>query len=104
MQELTIANGNIKTIEVSLVPGTALDEVVVLGSRSLVQRTNLHTAVPVDVFTAKQLELTGQASLTQMLNYSAPSFNASRPHNNEPATLRGLNPDHANSCKWYPPP
>ncbi len=94
MQELTIENGNTKNIEVGLTPGSQLDEVVVLGSRSLVQRSNLNTAVPVDVFTSQQLVQTGQMSLTQMLNYSAPSFNASRPHNNEPATLRGLNPDH----------
>jgi iron complex outermembrane recepter protein len=94
MQELTIENGNTKTIEVSLTPGGDLGEVVVLGSRSLVQRSNLNTAVPVDVFSAKQLAQTGQVSLTQMLNFSAPSFNASRPHSNEPVTLRGLNPDH----------
>ncbi len=64
-----------------------------LGSRSLVQRSNLNTAVPVDVFSAQQLAQTGQTSLTQMLNFSAPSFNASRPANNESVTLRGLNPD-----------
>lgn len=94
MQQITIADGDTKNIEVSLTPGSELDEVVVLGSRSRVQQSNVNTAVPVDVFSAKQLEQTGQVSLTQMLNYSAPSFNASRPHNNEPATLRGLNPDH----------
>ncbi|HUP13197.1 MAG TPA: carboxypeptidase regulatory-like domain-containing protein, partial [Niastella sp.] len=81
MQELTIENGNTKNIEVVLIRGAELGEVVVLGSRSLVQRSNLNTVVPVDVFTSKQLEQTGQVSLTQMLNYSAPSFNASRPHN-----------------------
>lgn len=94
MQELTITNGNTKTIDVSLIPGAELDDVVILGSRSLVQRSSLNTAVPVDVFSAKQLEQTGQVSLTQMLNFSAPSFNASRPHSNEPVTLRGLTPDH----------
>jgi iron complex outermembrane receptor protein len=93
MQDLIVEDGSTKTIDVSMIAGGDLGEVVVLGSRSLVQRSNLNTAVPVDVFSSKQLEQTGQVSLTQMLNYSAPSFNASRPHNNEPATLRGLNPD-----------
>lgn len=90
---LTITGAETKNIAVSLIKNEELEEVVVLGSRSLVLRSNLHTAVPVDVFSAKQLEQTGQVSLTQMLNYTAPSFNASRPHNNEPVTLRGLNPD-----------
>ncbi len=44
MQEMTIENGNTKTIEVSLIPSGDLGEVVVLGSRSLVQRSNLNTA------------------------------------------------------------
>ena len=94
LQEVTVTSGKTNNIEVSLKPQGELGEVVVLGSRSHIQRSNLNTAVPVDVFSTKQLEQTGQVSLTQMLNYSAPSFNASRPHNNEPATLRGLNPDH----------
>jgi iron complex outermembrane receptor protein len=112
LQEVTVANGNTQTVEVSLLPTGELDDVVVLGSRSLVQRSNLNTAVPVDVFTARQLEQTAQVSLTQMLNFSAPSFNASRPSINEPVTLRGLNPDQLlilvngtrrHSMAWIPP-
>ncbi len=71
-----------------------LGEVVVLGSRSNAQRSNLNTPVPVDVFSNKQLLQTGQISLTQMLNVVSPSFNASRELLNEPATLRGLDPQH----------
>jgi iron complex outermembrane receptor protein len=93
-QDVNVTNGDIDGIDINLVPAAGLDEVTVLGSRSLVQRSNLNTAVPVDVFPARQLVQTAQASLTQMLNYTVPSFNASRPRNNEPATLRGLNPDH----------
>jgi len=37
---------------------------------------------------------TGQVSLTQMLTFLAPSFNASGETLNEPVTLRGLDPDH----------
>ena len=62
IQDLNITNGNTQTVDVSLVTAENLDEVTVLGSRSLVQRSNLNTAVPVDVFTAKQLEQTAQAS------------------------------------------
>jgi iron complex outermembrane receptor protein len=92
-QEVTVSNGTSQTVDVTLIPAPNSGEVVVLGSRSLVQRSNLNTAVPVDVFSAQQLEQTGQVSLTQMLTFSAPSFNASRPLINEPVTLRGLNPD-----------
>jgi iron complex outermembrane receptor protein len=36
---------------------------------------------------------TGQTGVSQMLNYTAPSVNASRQTLNEPITLRGLYPD-----------
>ncbi len=93
LHEVNITNDNASTIDIRLEPSGNLDEVTVLGSRSLVQRSNLNTAVPVDVFSAQQLVQTAQASLSTMLNFSAPSFNASRPSSNETVTLRGLNPD-----------
>jgi iron complex outermembrane receptor protein len=93
LHEVNITNDNASTIDISLEPSGNLDEVTVLGSRSLVQRSNLNTAVPVDVFSSQQLVQTAQASLSTMLNFSAPSFNASRPSSNETVTLRGLNPD-----------
>ena len=51
-------------------------------------------AVPVDVFSSAQLAQTGQTNLMQMLNFTAPSLNASMQIMTEPVTLRGLDPDH----------
>ena len=71
-----------------------MGEVVVVGSRSATPGSNLNTPVPADVFSPKQLVQTGQMNLTQMLNFAARSFNASRELYNEPMTLRGLDPQH----------
>jgi iron complex outermembrane receptor protein len=91
---ITVDVGSVKNFEFELVPNELLGEVVTLGSRSNFQRSNLNTPVPVDVFSSVRLKETGEISLTQMLNRVAPSFNASREINNEPSTLRGLDPDH----------
>src|SRR6266536_1767719 len=77
----------------TMTPDEEMDEVVVLGSRSNVQRSNLSTPVPVDVVSSRQLLQTAQTSLTQMLQFTVPSLNASRQLVNEPVTLRGLDPD-----------
>jgi iron complex outermembrane receptor protein len=75
-----------------LVPGKLLSEVAVLGSRSrIIHRYN---AVPVDEFRSNLLARTGQISLTQMLQFSAPSFNTSRELLYESSSLRGLDPQH----------
>lgn len=77
----------------------SLDEVVVIGSRS-VPRTNLETTAPVDVVDMKALTKdVAQVSVNQILNYVAPSFNASNTtisdgtDHIDPASLRGLGPD-----------
>jgi iron complex outermembrane recepter protein len=86
------ANG---TLERSLNTGV----VTVVGTRSSVPRSSISTPVPVDVFSARELALTGQVEPTQMLNYVAPSFNSSRQtvadgtDHIDPATIRGLGPD-----------
>jgi iron complex outermembrane receptor protein len=90
---VTIEADKTQLVDFNMTSVEHVGEVVVLGSRSLVQRTSLNTAVPVDVFSSHQLVQTGQVSLSQMLNFTAPSFNASRPAVNESVTLRGLNPD-----------
>ena len=92
--EVKIDSGHTQVVDFSMTAADQLGEVVVLGSRSNAQRSNLNTPVPVDVFSNKQLLQTGQISLTQMLNVVSPSFNASRELLNEPATLRGLDPQH----------
>jgi len=93
-QEIKIEEGVIQSIDIIMLPEEQQNETVVVGTRSAIQRSTLNTSVPVDVFHYKNLEQTGQLSVTQMLNFLAPSFNASREVLNEPATLRGLDPNH----------
>ena len=93
-QVVTVEAAFTKNVDFYMEPNNQLGEVVVLGSRSGIQRSNLNTPVPVDAFSSAQLVQTGQVSLTQMLHLVAPSFNASREVLNEPATLRGLDPQH----------
>lgn len=76
-----------------------LNRVVVVGSRSSVNRSNTQSVAPVDVITSLELSMTGQVEPTQMINFVAPSFNSSRQtiadgtDHIDPATLRGLGPD-----------
>ena len=78
---------------------SALDEVVVVGSRSTTARSSTETTAPIDAFTVEDLAATGQVDPAQMLNYVAPSFNSARQtvadgtDHVDPATLRGLGPD-----------
>lgn len=81
--------------------GTELEEVVVVGSRAA-PRSAIDSAVPVDVFTAQDLEQSASMAgeLSQLLHNLLPSFNFSRQSNSDtadlvrPAQLRGLSPDH----------
>ena len=94
-QAVRVEAGSTKNIDFDMIPNEQLGEVVVeVGSRSHVQRSNLNTTVPIDVFSSAQLAQTGQTNLMQMLNFTAPSFNASMQIMTEPVTLRGLDPDH----------
>ena len=78
---------------------SSLDEVVVIGSRSTVPRTNIETAVPVDVISARDIKNFAQTDVSQILNYVAPSFSSNRQtvsdgtDHIDPASLRGLGPD-----------
>ena len=81
-------------LNVALVP-----DVVQVGTRR-VDRTVLASAVPVDVIDMRELVATGpQTDLTQLLNYSVPSFNSTRQTSADgadhvdPSSLRGLSPD-----------
>jgi iron complex outermembrane receptor protein len=86
--------GETQFLQFNMIRDEQLGEVVVLGSRSGIQRSNLNTAVPVDRISSKELKQTGQPSLIQMLNFATPSFNTSRQNLSDPVTLRGLGPDH----------
>ena len=76
----------------------ALDQVVVLGSRSA-ERTVTESPVPVDVLGVAEIEATGLTETAAILQRLAPSFNFPRPSITDgtdhvrPSTLRGLGPD-----------
>src|SRR4051812_1916409 len=55
-----------------------VNEIVVVGSRSLRVRSALETPAPVDLVGAEQLTRTGQVEVSQMLNFVAPSFNSAK--------------------------
>jgi len=95
-QTIILNPGETKSFQFNMIRDDQMDEVrvVSLGSRSFIQRSNLNTAVPIDRISSKELKQTGQPSLIQMLNFTAPSFNTSRQNLSDPVTLRGLSPDH----------
>lgn len=95
-QEVTV-NGN--EINVTMVSGLGLDEVLLIGSRNA-NRTATDTAVPVDVLDVSELkERSPQITVTEILNYAAPSFSSNPQTISDgtdhiaPASLRGLGPD-----------
>ena len=91
-QTIIAEAGFTKSVDFTMIPDGQLDEVK-LGSRSAIQRSNLSTTVPVDVFSSDKLVQTAQLGLVQALNYLAPSLNTGKQEFNEPVTLRGLAPD-----------
>jgi iron complex outermembrane receptor protein len=91
-----IASNNLKII---LKEGVSLNEIVLVGSRG-VKRTALKTAVPVDVLDVAGISSeTGKVEVNEILQFAAPSFNATRQSGSDgadhivPASLRGLGPD-----------
>jgi len=88
------------TVDVTLEDdGEELDEIQIVGSRS-VKRSVIDTPVPVDVINVSELSTkNGNAEITQILQYAAPSFNATKQSGSDgadhivPASLRGLGPD-----------
>ncbi len=95
-QEVAITG---KVINVALLEGVELNNVVVIGSRNAT-RTKLDTPVPVDIIPLSQItNEVGQVDLNQILTYVAPSFQSARQtiadgtDHVDPAQLRGLGPD-----------
>ncbi len=96
-QEIPV-NGQ-STINVTLKEGVTLTGVEVVGSRSL-NRSATETPVAIDIIDVKEVTNdVGQLDLNQLLQYAAPSFNATRQSGSDgadhidPATIRGLGPD-----------
>ncbi len=96
---VTLTAGQVYPLSVELKRNTDIQQVTVVGTRSTAIRTSTQTAAPRDVFSARELQMTGQIEPTQMVNFVAPSFNSSRQtiadgtDHIDPATLRGLGPD-----------
>jgi iron complex outermembrane receptor protein len=96
-QEIEVNDQSI--IDAILTEGVGLDEIILVGSRSL-KRTATDTPVPVDVLDVASIaNLTGKVEVNDILQYAAPSFNASKQSGSDgadhivPASLRGLGPD-----------
>lgn len=90
---------NSTILNITLVSGLALSEVIITGSRNP-NRVATESTVPVDVIDVKELASVGpQVNLNQILNYVAPSFSSNTQtisdgtDHIDPASLRGLGPD-----------
>lgn len=95
----SLVGGNTSLTIVLQESAALLGEVQVVGSRSTQIRTSTETVAPIDVITAKDLQLTGQVEPTQQIQFTAPSFVSNRQtvadgtDHIDPASLRGLGPD-----------
>ncbi|WP_242084736.1 TonB-dependent receptor [Aestuariivivens sediminis] len=90
---------NRSTLTITMEEGVSLDEIILVGSRSP-RRTATDTPVPVDVLDVSGIaSTTGKVEVNDILQYAAPSFNATRQSGSDgadhivPASLRGLGPD-----------
>ncbi len=95
---VTVTEANTYTISLS-VSSQQLNEIVVVGSRNQ-NRTVIDSPVPVDIIEASTLaNAYGKVEINQILQYAAPSFNATKQSGSDgadhidPASLRGLGPD-----------
>ncbi len=86
-------------INVTMTEGISLGEIQVVGSRSY-NRSTTDSPVAVDVIDVADIaSITGKAEVNQVLQYAAPSFNATKQSGSDgadhidPASLRGLGPD-----------
>jgi iron complex outermembrane receptor protein len=91
---ITIIAGKKNSFEFNMIPNDLLDEVTIMGSKTGTERSQLNTAVPVDVLSSTRLAQTNQPSVIQMLFYSLPSLNTDRQKVFEPVTYRGMDPHH----------
>lgn len=86
-QSVTVASGENKTLNVTIEENVELlNELVVVGTRSR-PRSNVDTAVPVDILDAKDLTSTGQNTFDKALTYRVPSFNSVQTPVNDATSL-----------------
>ena len=91
--------GGNTTVDLMMNAGIDLSEVQVVGSRSY-RRSITDSPVGIDIIDVSELaESSGKPEINQILQYSAPSFNATKQSGSDgadhidPASLRGLGPD-----------
>lgn len=72
---VTMVEGEDQTLDVELLEGISLNNVVVTGTRTA-PRSNTDTPLPIDVVSSKDLLSTGQNSFDKALTYKIPSFNS----------------------------
>ncbi|AXT49957.1 TonB-dependent receptor [Aquimarina sp. BL5] len=96
-QEIPVGTND--KIDVVLSEGEALSTIIVVGSRSP-KRTATDTPVAVDIIDMQDIVTkSGKIEINELLQYSAPSFNANKQSGSDgadhidPASLRGLGPD-----------
>lgn len=76
-----------------------LNEIVVVGTRSGMERTLINSPVPVDIIGARELKSSGVTQTIQAIQNLVPSYSVTKPSivdgsdHFRPATLRGLGPD-----------
>ncbi len=98
-QPIAISSGQKTTIAIPMTENLiGMQEAVVVGSRRI-DRTVAETPVPIDVFTAADIEQTGLTEVSEIIQMLAPSFNNPRPTLGDgtdhvrPSMLRGMGPD-----------
>lgn len=96
---VTASEGQTTEQDATLSQITDLSNIVIVGSRSRLPRSRLTTPVPVDIINTKEIKQFAQTDVSQMLTYTAPSFQSARQtisdgtDHIDPAGLRGLGPD-----------
>lgn len=98
-QSLEKGIAGVSVIDVVMANGQVLEEVQVVGSRNS-KRTVVNSAVPIDIIDVKSVSTqSGKIEINELLQYVAPSFNASKQSGSDgadhvdPASLRGMGPD-----------
>ena len=97
--DIEITTDGVGSLNLELDEGVQLNEVQVVGSRSY-GRSATDSPVAVDVINVADIAAqTGKVEINQILQYAAPSFNATKQSGSDgadhvdPASLRGLGPD-----------
>lgn len=97
--QVQVEAGAIVVKDFSLKEMADLGGIMVVGSRSRLQRSKLSSPVPVDIINTREIKSFAQTDVTQLLTYVAPSFQSARQtisdgtDHIDPAGLRGLGPD-----------